>query len=118
LRWSQLLVSVSSVEWVPPLGFVAPLRLVTGIVNGPERRGARRRSVRPAVQGRTGPSMTGRIPRQLTDHITLSDRDVPGENARRPALPVSVGDRKRSFEGLRAVVVLISGVLESVPCPW
>ena len=58
LRWSQLLVSVSSVGWVPPLGFAAPLRLVTGIVNGPERRGARRRNVRPTVQGRPGPSAT------------------------------------------------------------
>jgi hypothetical protein len=48
-------------------------------VNTPKRGGARRRSVRPAVQGRPGPSMTGRISRQLTDRITLSDRDVPGE---------------------------------------
>jgi hypothetical protein len=37
LRWSQLLVSVSSVGWVPPLGFAALLRLVTGAPDGPER---------------------------------------------------------------------------------
>jgi hypothetical protein len=45
LRWSQLLISVSSVGWVP-LGFAALLRLATGIVDGPERRSARRRSIR------------------------------------------------------------------------
>jgi hypothetical protein len=73
LRWAQLLVSISSVGRVPPLGFAALLCLVTGIVDGPERRGARRRSVRPTVQGRPGPSATwvqvavacGRIPANL-----------------------------------------------------
>ena len=46
LPWSQLLVLVSSVGWVPPVGFAVLLRLVTGILDGPERRGARRGSVR------------------------------------------------------------------------
>ena len=36
------------------MGFAALLCLVTGIVDGPERRGARRRSVRPTVQGQAG----------------------------------------------------------------
>jgi hypothetical protein len=34
LSGSQLLVSVSSVGWVPPLGFAALLRLVTGARTG------------------------------------------------------------------------------------
>ena len=38
LRWAQLLVSTSSVGWVPPLGFAALLHLVTGIADRPERR--------------------------------------------------------------------------------
>jgi hypothetical protein len=41
----------------PPL-----LCLVTGVADGAERRGARRRSVRRTVQGWPGPSATGRIP--------------------------------------------------------
>ena len=65
LRWSQLLVSVSSAGWVPPLGFVALLRLVTGIVDGPERKGTRRRSVHLTVPAWPGPSASGRIPANL-----------------------------------------------------
>ena len=98
LRWSQLLVSVSSVGCVPPPGFAALLHLVTGIVDGPERRGARCRSVRPTVRaGRGRPRPGCRLPcvqpdtRQLTDRITLSDREVLGERApsRRSGRPAS-----------------------------
>jgi len=56
---------------------------------------ARPRSVHPAVQGWPGPSATGRDNRQLTDLITLSDREVL-ENARSAAvissLPWAVSD--------------------------
>jgi len=51
-------------------GIVALLRLVTGIVDGPERRGARRRSVRPSVQGWSGPSATVQTPSTYRPHHT------------------------------------------------
>jgi len=55
--------------------------LVTAIADDPEQKHARPRSVHPAVQGWPGPSATGRDNRQLTDLITLSDREVRGERA-------------------------------------
>jgi hypothetical protein len=89
LAWSHLVVSVMSRKWCHRQDRPLLLCLVTGVVNGPERRGARRRSVRPTVQGRPGPSATwvqvavgcGPDTRQLTDRITLRDREVLGERA-------------------------------------
>jgi hypothetical protein len=59
LTWSQLVVSVMSRKWCHGQDRPQLLCLVTGVVNGPERTGARRRSVRPTVQGMPGPSATG-----------------------------------------------------------
>ena len=56
------LLAGAGIGAVTPLGFAALLSLVTGAPDGPERNGARRRSVHPTVQGWPGPSATGKIP--------------------------------------------------------
>jgi hypothetical protein len=56
LAWSHLVVSVMSREWCHHQDQPQLLCLVTDVVNGPEQRGARRRSVRPTVRGRPRPS--------------------------------------------------------------
>src|SRR5215467_15009884 len=66
---------------LPPTVSAAVVVLVRGITDDPERRNARRQSVRATVQGWLGPFATGRIPPLTTDHITLSDREAPGERA-------------------------------------
>ena len=92
LAWSHLVVSVMSCRWCHRQDQPQLLCLVTGVVNGHERRGARRQSVRPAVQGRAGPSATwvhiavgcGRIPAnsQTASHSVIEKFE---ENARRAA---------------------------------
>ena len=65
------------------------LCLVTGVVNEHEQRGARRRSVRPTVQGRPGPPATwmqvavacGRIPANLQTASRWGDEEGRGERA-------------------------------------
>jgi hypothetical protein len=71
LRWSQLLVSVSGAGWVPPLGFIALLRLVTGIVDGPERKGTRTPKRAPYRSGLAGTVRDRPDTHRLTDRVTL-----------------------------------------------
>ena len=62
VEWSHLSVSILSVERRLHRNRRRLSCQVTGIAHGPEQRATRGRSVRPTVQGRPGPSATGRIP--------------------------------------------------------
>jgi hypothetical protein len=57
-RWSHLLVPVLSVEHRLHRDSPQLFCQVTGVADRPERRAARRRSVRPTVQGKPGPPAT------------------------------------------------------------
>ena len=87
---------------------------VTSLPDGQERRGARRRSVRPAVQGWPGPSATWvqvavarPDTRQLTDRITLSAR---GSSRRTRA------DRRYGSFGVRLTCLLL--IRRAVPTDY
>jgi hypothetical protein len=83
--WSHLVVSVTSRARSRRPDQPQLLCLVIDSPDGSEQKHARRRSVHPAVQSRPGPSDYRPDTRQLTDRITLSDREVL-ENARRADL--------------------------------
>jgi hypothetical protein len=65
LPWSHLVVSATSQVRSRRPDQPRLLCLVTDAPDGTEQKHARRRSVRPTVQGWPGPSPTGRIPANL-----------------------------------------------------
>src|SRR5215469_5691205 len=80
VQWAHLMGSFLQPWSLPPAVSAAVVVLVRGITDDPERRNARRQRVRATVQGWLGPFATPDTP-LTTDHITLSDREAPGERA-------------------------------------
>src|SRR5215469_47392 len=81
VQWAHLMGSFLQPWSLQPAVSAAVVVLTRGITDDPERRNARRQSVRPTVQGWLGPLATGPDTPLTTDHITLSAREAPGERA-------------------------------------